>query len=86
MVARFPSGQEVLSVIDLMATRLGYPSMWPEQHAALKAFLKGRDVFVSLPTGFRKSLCYAILPGASNTLRGMAMLIAVVVSPLITLM
>ena len=33
-----------------------------EQHKALKAFVEGRDVFVALPTGYGKSLCYALLP------------------------
>ena len=32
-----------------------------EQLKAVMAFLEGRDVFVSLPTGYGKSLIYAIL-------------------------
>ena len=35
------------------------------QHAAprvVRAFVQGRDVFVSLPTGSGKSLCYCLLP------------------------
>ena len=86
MATRSFHDDEVLSAIDFAATRLGYPSVRAEQRVVLKAFLKGRDVFVSLPTGFGKSLCYAVLPGAFNMLRGVPESIAVVVSPLIALM
>jgi len=33
-----------------------------EQKEAVKAFVEGNDVFVSLPTGFGKSLCFALFP------------------------
>ena len=39
----------------------GYNELKVEQHKALKAFIEGRDVFVALPTGYGKSLCYALL-------------------------
>ena len=35
---------------------------------AVSSFLQGRDVFVTLPTGFGKSLCYAVLPKVFDTL------------------
>ena len=34
----------------------------PEQHKAINAFLSGKDVFVSLPTGYGKSMIYLLLP------------------------
>ena len=37
-----------------------------EQNEAVKEFVSGRDIFVSLPTGSSKSLCYAVLPAAVN--------------------
>ena len=54
-------------------------------------FLSGRDVFVSLPTGGGKSLCYCLLPKAFDILRGTSSCsktqsIAIVVSPLVSLM
>ena len=36
--------------------RLGYDMLKPEQEAALLSFLGGRDVFVSLSTGYGKTL------------------------------
>ena len=44
-------------------------------------------MFVRLPTGSSKSLCYCILPGVFDELRNQVdMSIAIVVSPLIALM
>ena len=45
------------------------------------------DVFVSLPTGFGKSLCYILLPRVFDLLRGVEKKsIVAVISPLIALM
>ena len=75
---------------------LGYEKPTTEQKDAVFEFVKGRDVFVSLPTGAGKSLCFAVLPLAFNNLRrhlkniGEQDLpfssIAVIVSPLVSLM
>ena len=46
--------------------------------------MEGRDVFISLPTGSRKSLCFSVLPYAFNYLYKRVGSIVVVVSPLIT--
>ena len=41
---------------------LGVPSLNAHQKQALCTFLGGKDVFVSLPTGLGKSLCFQSLP------------------------
>ena len=41
-----------------------------KQLEAVLAFMSGKDVFVSLPTGYGKSLIYAILPLAFDAFRG----------------
>jgi ATP-dependent DNA helicase RecQ len=57
----------------------GFTSYRPNQREAVEAVLAGQDVFVLMPTGGGKSVCYAVpsamMPG-----------VTVVVSPLISLM
>ena len=53
------------------AASLGYSSLKPEQLLVTSSFLEGNYVFVSLPTGYGKSLCYAALPPAFEPLLGL---------------
>ena len=69
-------------VISLASERLGFSIVRPNQHKSIKAFLEGNYVFVSLPTGSGKSLCYAVLPYAFDEFRGRDGSIAIIVSPL----
>ena len=41
---------------------LGYDRLTEDQAQAVRSFVLGSDVFVILPTGSGKSLCYASLP------------------------
>ena len=72
------------------ARTLGYATLKPEQEKVLSEFLGGKDVFVSLPTGYGKSLCYAALPLAFDLKRFGSIepkrSIVIVVSPLLALM
>ena len=43
------------------AATLGF-TLKKEQEKVIVAFTQGHDVFVALPTGFGKSLCYCCLP------------------------
>ncbi len=73
-------------IIVKAAGSLGY-TLKPEQKQALLKFVGGQDVFVSLPTGFGKSLCYILLPRIFDLLRGVEnKCVIIVVSPLIALM
>jgi ATP-dependent DNA helicase RecQ len=82
------SQTDLFSVIDEATASLGYTCLKDEQKKALHSFVSGKDVFVSLPTGYGKSLCYALLPIVFNKIRGIAesRSIVMVVSPLIALM
>ena len=49
--------------------QLEYKSPTGDQEEAILEFVKGHDVFVSLPTGAGKSLCYASLPYIFDSIR-----------------
>ena len=58
----------------------------PEQSKCISYMYEGKDVFLWLPTGFGKSLCYEVLPFVfDDKLRKLDSMV-VVVSPLISLM
>ncbi len=52
------------------ASRLGVESLREKQLEAITAFTEGHDTFVSLPTGYGKSMIYGILPYIFDNLRG----------------
>ena len=51
----------ISKAISYATKALGYSELRPNQEFAVKPFLRGHDVFVSLPTGCGKSLCYCLL-------------------------
>ena len=66
---------------------MGYSKLKPEQEKAILSFVFGNDVFVSLPTGYGKSLCFGLLPCVFDALRGVKKKsIVLVVCPLVALM
>ena len=56
------STRDVNSAVDHAMKRAGLKELKKEQRKAIHDFVSGRDVFVSLPTGYGKSFCYALLP------------------------
>ena len=61
----------------------------PELVQAIRHLYEGRDVFLWLPTGFGKSICYEILPFLFDFKLGQADIknsMVLVVSPLLSLM
>ena len=76
---------EMDELVNEAALEMGY-SIRDKQKEAILGFLSGRDVFVSLPMGSGKSLCYSILPKVFDRVRKMSGSIVIVVSPLVSLM
>ena len=75
--------RDLASILRRAASALGYSALKAEQEQAITHFVNGNDVLVSLPTGYGKSLCFALLPRVFDILRdehGKA--IVLVISPL----
>ena len=69
--------------ITSAAIELGFERVFSDQRAPLEAFMNGSDVFVCLPTGSGKSLCYWALPTLFDRRAGKTDgSIVIVVSPL----
>ena len=81
------SEAEVERAIDSSAAMLGFPELREKQKEAIRSFVGGVDTFVSLPTGYGKSLCYSLLPFVYDFLRKRSnRSIVICVSPLTALM
>ena len=74
------------AIIVRAGQKLGYSSLRENQLQAVRSFMEGNDVFVILPTGSGKSLCFSVLPIAFDFLFERVVSIVIVVSPLIALM
>lgn len=72
---------DVKSIIDEVGKAAGISILKPEQQKAIQSFVEGNDVFVSLPTGYGKSMVYGLLPGIFSHIRGNNSVV-LVVSPL----
>ena len=78
-------------VIDRSMSILGYSVCKPEQKDAARSILYGKDVFVSVPTGYGKSAIFQMLPTCAEMLLSMieghdvAHPAVLIISPLISL-
>ena len=63
----------------LLLSRFGFLSFRDSQRAAIEAAIDGKDVFITMPTGGGKTLCFVLVGLAQKKL-------VIVVSPLLALM
>ena len=86
------SPEDLQASMKAAALRFGFSELKKQQRSAIEATLSGKDVFVSLPTGFGKSLIYQLLPVCAEELALLSPVgpgfkpFVLIVSPLISLM
>ena len=56
------------TVEKIVKDTLGITELKPEQQEAVKLLLDGKNVFVTLPTGYGKSAIYQVLPLCTKSL------------------
>ncbi len=56
------------AIVRAVALEHGY-ILRSKQEEAILAFLQNQDVFISLPTGYSKSLCHSLLPPIYDKLK-----------------
>ena len=61
---------ELSSALDEASRRMGLQGLKPKQLAAVESFVSRKDTFVALPTGYGKSIIFAILPLLFDLLLG----------------
>ena len=57
-------------LITECALQLGYEGVKDKQMEAILAVVRGKDTFVSLPTGFGKSMIHGVLPMVFDKKKG----------------
>lgn len=62
--------EERLAAIVESAVELGIHQLKDKQIEAMESILSGKDTFISLPTGYGKSIIYAALPLAFDKMKG----------------
>ena len=84
--AHMVEGGNLEMVVSEVARELGYSGLKEMQLRVIVEFVRGRDVFAVLPTGYGKSLCYGCLPGVFDKLtRCDRSAIVCIVTPLIAI-
>jgi bloom syndrome protein len=78
--------RRTVSVLVEVAGILGLNKFKPKQEEAIVSVFSGKDTFVSLPTGYGKSVVYAYLPLLQDWLSERIGSIVVCVSPLTSVM
>ena len=65
----------IQQALDEIVREMGFTKLKPKQLEAIVAVVSGNDTFVSLPTGYGKSVIYGVLPPLFDKLRGIPMLV-----------
>ena len=81
MDVRFPS-KDVEVAIHSACMANGVTSLKGKKAEDIASFVEGGHVLICLPTGYGKSLCFALLPLVFDHLRGKKGSIVICVSPL----
>ena len=61
---------ELSDASEEAARELGFEQIKSKRCEAIEAFFSGRDIFVSLSTGYGKSIIYAIMPILHDKMTG----------------
>ena len=61
---------EFCAALDEVVREAGLTALKPKQFEAIEGIISGKDVFVALPTGYGKSIIYALLPSLYDKLLG----------------
>ena len=80
------TSEQISKAIATACEAIGVAQLKAKQEDAIRGFIRGHDVFVCLPTGYGKSLCFALLPLVYDVLYRRKGSIVVCVSPLTSLM
>ena len=80
------AAMELKKVLAKVAHQMGYSELRPKQEAVVLDLVRGSDMFVSLPNGSGKFLCYSLLPAVDEVHRLPGFFVINVVSPLVALM
>ena len=60
----------VVAAVRKAALSMGYQQLKEKQIEAASQVLYAKDMFVAIPTGYGKSIVYALLPRAFDKLQG----------------
>ena len=87
----YPTSQNFLDGVNYSLSKLGmsHIKLKDQQKQAILVAYDGKDVFVILPTGFGKSVCFQVLPFLFDHKLGLTdgtKKCVIVVSPLVSLM
>ena len=86
IMADSTEGLSLERVVVEAVKEMGYEAIKQEQMEAILSFLNKKDVFVVLPTGYGKSLCFGALPKIFDKVLRKSGSIALIISPLVALM